>query len=234
VSGPAEHAAPWSEPPVRRHHALGVALVLLAALGLHGPEALAANDADDGAYGRLAGDLALSLQVGMSEAFPGESLAGRLGASYLHTAGVYAQYDDSLGLRFEPTARSVGAGVELRPLFLPRFGSDLEQGPAYLDLFIDSLCIALGVYGAASSTDECNGSGLDCWRVGLELGAGVELPLLPQADGPFIALRGSGRWPTTPHGAETTAIDRPGGMVSLGLGYRLVVMTHLVDAGDRR
>ena len=208
MSGTARRSAPAGRSLARRGPASGTALALLAGLGLVAP--------------------------GASEAFPGESLAGRLSASYLHTAGVYGRYDDSLGLQFEPTARSVGAGVELRPLFLARFGGDLEQGPAYFDLFVDSLSIALGAYGAALSADDCSGTGLDCWRVGVELGAGVELPLLPHADGPFIALRGGGRWPAGPRGAEATAIDRPGGMVSLSLGYRLVVMTHLVDAGDRR
>jgi hypothetical protein len=234
VSGRARRIAPAGGALARRGPLAGAALALLAGLGLGAPRAHAASGSDDGSYGRLAGDLGLGLEVGMSEAFPGESLAGRLSASFLHTAGLYARYDDSLGLRFEPTARSLGAGVELRPLFLARFGSDLEQGPAYLDLFLDSLSVTLGTYGAALAADDCRGTGLDCWQAGLELGAGVELPLLPHADGPFIALRGGGRWPAGPRGAEATAIDRPGGMVSLSLGYRLVVMTHLVDAGDRQ
>ena len=215
----------------RSRRCCGLAAVLLA---LAWPSSVAASSGDDGAYGRLDGDLAFGLDVGVSEAFPGESIAGRLTTSYLHSAGVYAQYNDSLGLQAQPTARSIVAGVELRPLFLARFGSDLEQGPAYLDLLIDSLGIALGTYGVALPAQDCDESGLGCWRAGLELGAGLELPLLPHADGPFIALRCAWRWPTSSRNAEPTAIDVPRGMLSLSLGYRLVVMSHLVDAGDRR
>jgi hypothetical protein len=192
----------------------------------------AAGSDGDGAYGRLSGDLGFALDVGVSETFPGESLASRLATSYLSSAGVYVQYNDSLGLQAQPTARSMAAGVELRPLFLIRFGSDLEQGPACLDLLIDSLGIGVGTYGVALPAQDCSESGLGCWRAGFELGTGIELPLLPHADGPFIALRYAWRWPVSPRVAEPTAIDAPRGMLSLGLGYRVLVSSHLVDPED--
>jgi hypothetical protein len=206
---------------------------MLTTLGQPGL-AWAIGDAEDGVYGRLDGDLSLGLDVGVSEAFPGESIAGRLTTAYLHSAAVYAQYNDSFGLQSQPTARSLGSGVELRPLFLVRFGGDMEQGPATLDLLLDSLAVGLGIYGTALPAAQCAGTGLDCWRTGLELGAGLELPLLPEIAGPFIAVRGCWRWPTSSRPVEPTVIDSPGGMLTLSIGYRLVVMTHLVDARDAR
>jgi hypothetical protein len=192
----------------------------------------------DGAYGRLDGDLSLAAQVGVSEMFPGELLSARLGCHYLHTVGLYVQYDDALGSHAPRLARSVGFGVEVRPLFLPRFASDLEQGPAWLDLWADSLGLDLGVVAAALPAEECADPSQPCWSPGLQLGFGMELPLLARAEGPFIGLRGALRWPTPTEalGSEQDRgpLGRPSTTLSLRLGYRLLLAAHLVDAGDRR
>jgi hypothetical protein len=211
-------------------------LALAALLGISWcmPKAAeAAPSTDDGSYGRFDGDMAFALEVGVHEAFPGETMAGRLTTMYLHSAGTYVQYNESFGLARQDLGRSIAGGIEIRPLFMARFGTDLEHGPALLDLFVDSLGIGLGLYAAALSPDVCSDSGLDCWRMGLELGVGVELPLLGHADGPFVGLRGAWRWPTgTAPLGNLTDLDEPGGMVGLTLGYRLTALTHLADAGD--
>src|SRR3954470_2924095 len=88
-------------------------------------------------YGRFQGDLDLSLAVGgeLAQSGPAAALAAR--AFYLETAGLYATYADALGTSRE-ARRSAALGVALRPLFLPRWASDLEHGPGWLDLTIDS------------------------------------------------------------------------------------------------
>ena len=72
-----------------------------------GHAARAAGAEADGVYGRFDGDVSLALQAGVSAAFPGESVTGRLSAHYLHTVGLWGQYQDSLGVGGQPIARSV-------------------------------------------------------------------------------------------------------------------------------
>ena len=176
--------------------------------------------ADDGVYGRLDGDLTLSVEAGVSatlgrEDVAGEAIAGRLGLFYLHSVGLYGQYNDSLGSDAQPIARSLAGGVELRPLFLGRWAQDMERGPAHLDLWLDSLSIALGSYGSFMRDD-----------YGMEASLGSELPLLPQASTPFIAFRAGLRW-SLREPREAVA-----GMLTLSIGYHHLFQTHLVDAGD--
>ncbi len=199
----------------------------------------AAAAADDGVYGRLDGDLALSLELGISEALRfdgggdgaawGESLAARFGVHYLQTVVLYAHYNDALGVEAQPLARALSGGVELRPLFLGRWGQGLERGPAHLDLLLDSIGLGLGVYGAWLRPSDC---GAGCPDHGMETSLGFELPLLPQANTPFIALRGAVRWSLrAPQTME--AMPSPTGLLTLSLGYHHLFETHLVDAGDR-
>jgi len=191
----------------------------------------------DGAYGRLDGDLGLAVAVGVSEAFPGESLAARGGALYLQSAGIFVQYDDGLGMAAQPMARSLVAGLEVRPLFLGRFASDLEQGPAVLDLWLDSWSLGLGVLHVWGG-DDCGAAPDDpapervCGGFGMEGSTGFELPLLPRHDGPFVGLRLALRWPGD---TGSAAVEAPGPttLVTLTLGYRHLLDVHLVDAADR-
>ncbi|MBI4953704.1 MAG: hypothetical protein HY908_16890 [Myxococcales bacterium] len=187
--------------------------------------ARAARGADDGLYGRFDGDLMLSAEAGPTESFPGEALSVRLGLHYLATAGVFAAYDESFGLAAQPVWRAFAGGVELRPLFLARFATDFEHGPALLDLFADSFALALGGYLAQLPTSACEPP-VRCLDTGLVAAASIELPLLPQIDGPFLALRTSLRWSEQEH----VALD---GMLGLTLGWHGIVPTHLVDASDR-
>jgi hypothetical protein len=72
-----------------------------------------------------------------------------------------------------------------------------------------------------------------CADLGMELSAGIELSLLPQANAPFVSLRGALRWSLVEHDPAFESLG-PMGFVTLSLGYHHLFQTHLVDAGDRR
>ncbi|HXK17144.1 MAG TPA: hypothetical protein VNG33_05060 [Polyangiaceae bacterium] len=143
----------------------------------------------DGVYGRLDGSLALGLGAG-AELEDGEPRGAlRFSAHYLWTAGVYARYSDAFGSGERRPSRVLSFGVDLRPLFLPRFALDLEQGPALLDLALDSLSLTAGGYFAkplgADFADER----------GFETGLGFGVPLLGAAQGPWLDARAERRFP---------------------------------------
>ncbi len=112
-------------------------------------------------------------------------------------------------------------------MFLARYGLNLEQGPALLDLFVDSLAFELGAFWSAPRS-----AGWDV-HPGLEAALGVALPFFPRSSGPFLGVRGALRWRPTDFtaGSPGNAIDH-GAVLSLTLGWHQVVATHLVDAGD--
>lgn len=162
--------------------------------------------------GRLDGDVGLSIEGGASF---GERTAGAVAgrALYLATAGAYATVTAG------PDGYRLGAaGVEMRPLFIPRFLRNFEGSRDTFELTVDSLSIDLG----AAKRDHVG-------DLFLELGVGVEVPLLARYSGPFLALHivrdiapDSLRGGT---GGETRAM--------LTLGFRGTFIAHLVDAGDR-
>jgi hypothetical protein len=208
------------------------AAVPVAALVALAPGAGAAQD--DGAYGRLDGDLGLSVEAGVSEALPGESLALRAGVLYLESAGLRVQYNDAFGLESQPVARSVAAAVALRPLFLARLLRDDEQGPAHLDLLVDSIAVELGAYWLGRGDRFCAGRRDEpCEELGVELGTGLELALLGAASTPFVALRAALRVGLR-DGERALGDPTPGGLLTLSLGYRHLFATGLVEAGDPR
>src|SRR5690606_23415513 len=129
----------------------------------------------------------------------GESMALRLTFLYLITAGAFAQYNESFGIDSQPIARSVVGGIELRPLFLGRWAEDLVHGPPHFDLWLDSISLTLGVYNLWRHGPHCapppgGPPPPTCHGYGMEASLGMELPLLPQANAPFISLRGGLRW----------------------------------------
>ncbi len=165
----------------------------------------------DGAYDRLTGDLAPSLEAGVTVGSHTTAVVtGRL--LYLATAGIRATW-------FAPRhgdGGSVSLGAELRPLFLARFLTNREQGPARLDLLIDSFHLGMA---ARLSSD----------RPGLDLTTGFELPLSASFSGFYVGVQGL--W-SLPH----RALLGPGGSEGQALftiGYRGVVGVHIVDANDR-
>ncbi len=201
----------------------GPEFALAAALAVLAAATPARADDDDGVYGRLDGDLELRAEAGAGFASGGPSFAAGVSALYLGTAGFYAHYTDALGMRGADVTRSIAAGLHLEPLFLARYASDLEHGPARLDLLIDSFGVEIGSFWSAP-----RGYGLAA-EPGLELAATLAVPLLPRANGPFLALRGALRLRQDDAAA---AIDRAG-LLSLTLSFRTILPVHFVDAGDR-
>lgn len=142
----------------------------------------------DGIHGRLAGDFDVSLRLGAEYE---NSFAPAFGASlfYYWTLGLFADHALGTAQNIQRTA----VGVELRPLFLPRWDADLQHGPALLDLTLDSLALGVGVHlphegGSTSLTADPGPQ--------LSLGAGV--PLLARASGPWLEFKGIYRFPSTP------------------------------------
>jgi hypothetical protein len=179
----------------------------------------------DGTYGRLDGDVDLSIGAGCSFARGGPSATAIARVIYLGTAGLYAAYTDSFGAD-RPIARSASLGVSLRPLFLPRWGDDLERGPAALDLAIDALTFDAGVLLATRTTATSRPI------PGLQIALGTELPLIGRAQGPWIGLRGALQWSPDDlaYGADA---GQPRAAAFVTLGWHAIVDAGLVDAGDR-
>lgn len=150
--------------------------------------------ADDGVYGRFGGDTDISLKLGGM--LRDEGVAGSVGGSmhYYSLLGVTADYSESLAADASD-ARSFSVGLELRPLFLPRWALGHERGPAWLDLSLDSLAAGFGAYFSDAEVDGRNTRGL--W---VSLGAGV--PLLGSAAGPWVEVRALRRFPD-----QSAAID---------------------------
>ena len=147
----------------------------------------AKDEQTDGVYGRFDGDLDVAVALGGELEKDAARAAARASVHYFWTAGVYASYRDALG-RDDPDARLVSFGLDLRPLFIPRWSQGWESGPLLLDLVLDSVSLSLGAYWGRS-VPEAHASR------GLELGLGVGVPLFAQASGPWIGARGLVRWP---------------------------------------
>lgn len=142
----------------------------------------------DGVYGRLDGNLALAASAG-AELEAGEARGAlRLSAHYLWTAGVYARYSDAFGTADERALRAASFGVDLRPLFLPRFALDHEQGPASYDLLLDSLSFTAGAYFAQPVKRDFGD------ERGFETGFGLALPLFGAARGLWLEGRAERRF----------------------------------------
>jgi hypothetical protein len=199
---------------------LGVALGVIA-LG-------APARAADGLYGRFDGDLELRFAAGAALTGGGPALAAQVTAVYLSTAGVYLHYTDALGGEGPRVRRSVATGLHLQPVFLARYASNVERGPARADLLLDSLAFEIGPFWA-----EPRGAP---WATtpGLEIALGLAFPILERATGPFVGLRGAVRWRAGDFAAGAGGRDpvERGALLSLTLGWHHVVPSHLVDAGD--
>jgi hypothetical protein len=189
------------------------------------PEASATSPArehplDDGVYGRLRGDLAISLEFGLAagEGFGENRTASAAQARllYLATAGVYGSI--FRGAPGDDGRWQGSTGFELRPLFLGRFLKNLEQGPSTADLLLDSLFLGVGARFQPGRSP------------GFELSTGVEVPLQGRFDGAFLGLRvhhtlTAERLAGAPGRGETLAF--------LSFGFRLMSTSHLVDVGDQ-
>ena len=157
-----------AQPPVRRVHA-----------PLPG---------SDGVYGRFDGTLALAASAG-AELEAGEARGAlKLSAHYLWTAGAYARYSDAFGGEEQRPARVASLGVDVRPLFLPRFALDYEHGPAWLDLALDSFSLSAGAYFASPQPGDFGDVR------GFETGLGFGVPLCGEARGLWLDARAERRF----------------------------------------
>ena len=141
----------------------------------------------DGVYGRFRGNTDVSLKLGGM--LRDEGVAGSVGASvhYYSLLGVTGDYSESL-VADSSHARSASLGMELRPLFLPRWALGMERGPAWLDLALDSAALGFGAYFTDAEAEGRGSRG--AW---LSLGFGAAL--LGDATGPWLELRALRRFP---------------------------------------
>ena len=146
-----------------------------------------AQTRDDGVYGRFLGDLELGLGLGAEIDAPAR---GALFASvhYYSMAGVYFTYRDAFSDAASGDQRLLGFGVDLRPAFIPRWARNMQQGPAFVDLFIDSIALGLGAFWS-----EPPGEDFGAAR-GFEAALGAGLPLFGTAPGLWLETRGVLRW----------------------------------------
>lgn len=175
--------------------------------------AVASTARADGAYGRLDGDLAPSLEVGASLARGGVAPAALGRVLYLGSAGIQAGWWAPRGER----RWSTSLGVEVRPLFLPRFLKNREQGPPRLDLLLDSIHLGLAARLGPGQ------------KPGIDLTLGLEFPLSASFEGFFLGAQAGQSWPHE-------AFSGSGGSQMFALfsiGFRGVLQAHLVDARDR-
>lgn len=138
----------------------------------------------DGLYGRLEGDFDLQLELG-AEVQHEVAAQGEIELWYFWTFGLSARHTFDLADEAQVQERTALA-VELRPLFLPRWSRDLEAGPAFFDLALDSVALGAG----AQLPHERGG------RAGPFASLSLGLPLLARASGPWLDVSGVYRFPS--------------------------------------
>src|SRR5450432_240136 len=146
-----------------------------------------ADSSQDGVYDRFDGDLDLGLGLGAEFGSAGSAAPVVRGtAHYFSIAGLYAAGRFKAGHASAPSLFDFG--VDVRPLFVPRWAKGYETGPALFDLTLDSLSLSLGAFWAAKSDRGETARGL-------EASLGFGLPLLAAAAGPWLEARGVLRYP---------------------------------------
>jgi hypothetical protein len=137
----------------------------------------------DGVYGRFEGDLDFGLGAG-AEASEGDWRGAlRFTLHYFSTAGIYFSYRDAFDSNAE-VPRAFSVGVDMRPAFIPRWSKNMQQGPGFLDLTLDSISLGLGAFW-----QEARGRSFAAER-GFETSLGFGVPLIGRATGPWIETRG--------------------------------------------
>ena len=186
-------------------------------------------DPVDPTYGRIDGDMSVVVGLGATVAPRGPRASSDLRLRYLDTAGVYATFEDAtlLGSGSEPR-RVVAFGIELRPLFLARWLNGKELGSPRVDLAIDSIGLEIGPYfsqpeGAAFAS-----------KPGLQVGFGLELPILPRASGLWFGIHGGVRWSDSAlSGAALEGPSDRATFLSLTVAWHQFFGAHAVDVGDK-
>jgi hypothetical protein len=141
----------------------------------------------DGVYHRFDGDLDLGLAVGAEFGSAGSAAPiVRGSAHYFSIAGLYAGGRFKAGTDSAPSLFDLG--VDVRPLFVPRWAKGYETGPALFDLTLDSLSLSLGAFWSDQSSTRPAGRGF-------EAAFGFGLPLFSSAAGPWLEARAALRYP---------------------------------------
>jgi hypothetical protein len=200
-----------------------------AAIALGGAAARADGGTIDPTYGRIAGDLTVVVGAGAVVAPRGPRAEGELRLRYLESAGVFATYEDAaiFGSAAEPE-RVLVTGLELRPFFFFRWLQGRESSRAGLDLVVDSIGLEVGATFAQPRGDAFASS------PGVQAGLGLEVPLFATATGLWLGVHGGVRWSddALASGVVRGADDRAA-YLAFTLSWHQVVVTHLVDVGDR-
>jgi hypothetical protein len=183
----------------------------------------------DTTYGRIEGDVALSLGAGATFGPRAPRGAVDLRFRYLDTAGLFVAYEDGavFGASAVPERLAV-VGAELRPLFLARWGTGLGFARPRLDLFLDSFGLELGVFWAQLPGEAFAKTS------GLQFGVGLEFPLAARASGPWIGLHPGLRWSerALAGGGVETAAERAA-YVNVTLRWHELVHARLVGRETR-
>jgi hypothetical protein len=137
----------------------------------------------DGVYGRFDGDVDFGLGLGVRASTESVGPTARLSVHYLQSLGVVGQF--TWPTTYDHETWQAAVGLDLRPLFLPRWALDLEQGPAFADLLLDSVSVSAGPVFTSYDHDVRTG-------FGLELGAAF--PLHSHARGLWLHFRGGPQW----------------------------------------
>ncbi len=172
-----------------------LAIAALAALLLVSRGGVAAADErlhGDDTYGRIEGDLSILAGAGVIFGPRAPRIATELRARYLGSVGVFAGYEDGLGVWSSRPRRVVPLGLEARPVFLGRWLLGKELGVAFVDLLLDSIGVDLGVFFAQPD------GGSFASRPGFSAGLGAEVPVFARASGLHLTLRGGVAGRTSP------------------------------------
>jgi hypothetical protein len=202
---------------------------LAAAALLVMPSHARADGPAEGTYGRIAGDMTLVGALGGVVAARGPRAEAEVRLRYLESVGAFVSYEDGavLGSSAEPE-RVLTAGVEVRPLFLFRWLRGKEGGSPWRDMAIDSLGLELGATFAQPA-----GTGFASVG-GLQLGLGVEVPLLPRSTGPWIGLHGGLRWSDSAlESGVIRSVDDRAAFLAITVAWHQEFVAHVVDQGDR-
>jgi hypothetical protein len=174
-----------------------------------------------GVYGRFDGDVALGLGLGAElGSNAGEAIAARASAHYFWTAGLVVGYSQALAGELSPdeARRLLYIGADVRPAFIPRWVNNMEQGPALLDLMLDSISLGSGIFFAETE------AGFGEQR-GFEASLGFGVPLFARASGLWLESRGLLRW---------VELEQAEPVVLLLLSWQQMVLTPLASRAAER
>lgn len=134
----------------------------------------------DGVYGRFEGDVFLSLGAGLEWSL-GVRPAIEARALYYYSVGLVVGYSDAFD-RDAAVRRTGWVGLDLRPLFLPRWSRDKEFQLSFWDLTLDSVSLGAAAFLAEPRRGDTT--------VSVEFSGGFGIPLFARASGLWLEGRG--------------------------------------------